>query len=132
MSKYTINNDNRTVIADFAKMSDKQKDEIKELCSLGYTFVNEKSSRKGGTKRTYFENNLYTEDFELFEALAAEKKKGAYAKAASFGRKLIALGKFTDGREDQGDILEEYRTLALVDLLKAKHYADEIMGLKAA
>lgn len=131
MSKYTINNNDRTITGDLTKMSAKEKGEISEYCALGYTFVDVKKTRKGGKKRAYFENNLYTEDFELFEVLAAEKKRGAYARAASFGRKLIALGKFTDGREDQESILNEYRTLALEDPAKAKVYADKVLGMKA-
>lgn len=123
MAKVIIDNENRTITANFKNLSTTQKKEVKELQELGYTFI-QAVVKRGGAKRNrnYYEGNLIKEDLELFSAIEEEH---SYQTAVSFASMIIKLGKFVDSHPEKKETLDNFRNLALDDLVKAKLYFNQ-------
>lgn len=119
MAIQNIDNETRTIVGDIASMTEKEREDVKLLCSLGYTFKQKKARKGDKRNREYYEGQLIAEDREIFEALAAKK----YSNAVSFASRIIDLGKYADEHPEGKAVVVEFRKLARKDFVEAKLYS---------
>ena len=127
MANYKIDESTRIITGKASKLSSKEMEEVQFLCSLGYTFKNQKPRKGEKRSRDYYHGLLIAEDREIFEGLAAKK----YSDAVSFASRIIKLGKYADGKSDGTALVEEFRKLAKEDFSKAKLFSNEYLSLIA-
>lgn len=120
MAIQNIDNETRTIVGDIASMTEKEKENVKLLCSLGYTFKQKKARNGEKRNREYYKGQLIAEDREIFEALAAKK----YSTAVSFASRIIELGKYADKHPEGKAVVVEFRKLARKDFVEAKIYSE--------
>ena len=125
---YSIDNNNRIIKGDFAKMSEADREVVQGLVALGYRFEHKATRNGAKRKRSYYQNNLVKEDLAIFALLEDKKTGGSYGKAAGFGTTIIKLGKLADKHPDKKDALDKYRKLIQEDAMKARLYAQQVLS----
>lgn len=93
---FKVNEQSKAIVVfDIAKLTQEDRNNIAFLKEMGYEFrIGEKKSRNSATKnREFYKANLYSDDYDLFECVAANH---GYAKAVSWANTLIAMAQSGD------------------------------------